>query len=215
MDAVLQDIPIDRLIPHPENSNHMTAEMLRKLRRHIERTGRYEPLTVRPHPNAEGKYEILNGHNRLRVLRAIGHDWTRCVVWDVDDDQARLYLATLNRLAGSDIPERRAALLEGLLGTFDIAELSALLPDDRRQLEELERLSRLEPEDLVAGGASDKHESHLPVILDFVLEDADAKEVNLALDMIRASTEEEISGSQALVRLARFYLVQCRPDQAG
>jgi len=215
MDAVLQDIPIDRLIPHPENSNHMTAEMLRKLRRHIERTGRYEPLTVRPHPNAEGKYEILNGHNRLRVLRAIGHDWTRCVVWDVDDDQTRLYLATLNRLAGSDIPERRAALLEGLLGTFDIAELSALLPDDRRQLEELERLSRLEPEDLVAGGASDKHESHLPVILDFVLEEAEAKEVNLALDMIRVSAEEEISGSQALVRLARFYLAQCRPDQAA
>jgi ParB family chromosome partitioning protein len=215
MDAVLQDIPIDRLIPHPENSNHMTAEMLRKLRRHIERTGRCEPLTVRPHPSAEGKYEILNGHNRLRVLRAIGHDSARCVVWDVDDDQARLYLATLNRLAGSDIPERRAALLEGLLGTFDIAELSALLPDDRRQLEELERLSRLGPEDLVAGGASDKHESHLPVILDFVLEEAEAKEVNLALDMIRASTEKEMSGGQALVRLARFYLAHCRPDPAA
>jgi hypothetical protein len=29
---------IDSFIPHPENSNHMTAEMLRKLRRHIERT---------------------------------------------------------------------------------------------------------------------------------------------------------------------------------
>ena len=80
MDAVLQDIPIDCLMPHPENSNLMTAEMLRKLRRHVERTGRYEPLTVRPHPNAEGKYEILNGHNRLRVLRAIGRDSARCVV---------------------------------------------------------------------------------------------------------------------------------------
>ena len=215
MDSVLRDIPTDCLVSHPENSNHMTAEMLRKLRRHIERTGKYEPLTVRPHPSAEGKYEVLNGHNRLRVLRAIGHDSARCVVWDVDDDQARLYLATLNRLAGSDVPERRAALLEGLIGTFDIAELSALLPDDRRQLEELERLSRLGPEDLVAGGASDKHESHLPVILDFVLEEAEAKEVNLALDMIRASTEEEISGSQALVRLARFYLIQCGPDQAA
>jgi ParB-like chromosome segregation protein Spo0J len=211
MDAVLQDTPIDCLISHPENSNHMTAEMLKKLRRHIERTGRYEPLTVRPHPSAEGKYEVLNGHNRLRVLRAIGHESARCVVWDVDDDQARLYLATLNRLAGSDIPERRAALLEGLLRTFDIAELSALLPDDRRQLEELERLSRLEPEDLVAGGASDRHDCPLPVILDFVLEEAEAKEVNLALDMIRASEKENISGSAALVRLARFYLACCTP----
>jgi ParB-like chromosome segregation protein Spo0J len=215
MDNASQDIPIDCLVPHPENSNHMTAEMLRRLQRHIERTGKYEPLTVRPHPSAGGKYEVLNGHNRLRVLRAIGHESARCVVWDVDDDQARLYLATLNRLAGSDVPERRAALLEGLLGTFDIAELSVLLPDDRCQLEELERLSRLEPEDLVAAGAPDKHESHLPVIFDFVLEEAEAKEVNLALDMIRASTEEEISGSQALVRLARFYLVRCRPSRAG
>lgn len=208
---MLRDIPIDCLTPHPENSNRMSAEMLRKLRRHIEQTGRYEPLTVRPHPIAEGKYEILNGHNRLRVLRALGHKSARCVVWDVDEDQARLYLATLNRLAGSDIPERRTALLESLLGTFDVAELSALLPDDRRQLEELERLSHLGPEDLVAASAPDKHEPRVSVILDFILEKAEAKEVNLALDMIRASEKEDISGSQALVRLARFYLVRCTP----
>jgi ParB family chromosome partitioning protein len=187
--------------------------MLKKLRRHIERTGRYEPLTVRPHPSAKGKYEVLNGHNRLRVLRAIGHESARCVVWEVDDAQARLYLATLNRLAGSDIPERRAALLESLLGGFDIAELSALLPDDRRQIEELERLSRLEPEDLVAG-APEKQEAHVPVILDFILEEAEAKEVNLALDMVRASEAENISSSQALIRLARFYLTRCRPVPA-
>jgi hypothetical protein len=206
---MLRDVPIDRLVPHPENSNHMTAEMLRKLRRHIERTGRYEPLTVRPHPRTEGKYEILNGHNRLRVLRALGHKSARCVAWDVDDDQARLCLATLNRLAGADIPERRAALLESLLGTFDVAELSALLPDDQCQLEELERLSHLGPEDLAAASARDKHEPRVPVILDFILEEAEAKEVNLALDMIRISEEEAVSGSQALVRLARFYLARC------
>ena len=107
MDLVLNEIAVESLVRHPENSNHMSAETLGKLRRHIERTGRYEPLTVRPHPREAGKFEVLNGHNRLRVLRAIGHKSARCVVWDVDDDQARLYLATLNRLAGSDIPERR------------------------------------------------------------------------------------------------------------
>jgi ParB family chromosome partitioning protein len=190
----------------------MPAEILRKLRLHIERTGRYEPLTVRPHPALKGRFEVLNGHNRLRVLRAIRHELARCVVWDVDDDQARLYLATLNRLAGSDVPERRAALLESLLGSFDVAELSALLPDDRRQLEELERLSRLEPEDLLAAGPPARDESGALVILDFVLDEAQAKEVNLALEMIRASEEESISSGQALVGLARFYLTRCRPD---
>jgi len=209
---MLQEIPIDSLIAHPENSNHMSTEMLRKLRRHIERTDRYEPLTVRPHPTAEGKYEVLNGHNRLKVLRAIGRDSVRCVVWDVDDSQSRLYLATLNRLAGSDIPERRAALVDSLLGTFDVTELSELLPDGRHQIEELQRLSCLEPEEFIASGASGRAEYHIPVILDFVLEESEAKEVNLALDMVRASEEQGISSSQALVQLARFYLARCTPS---
>lgn len=189
--------------------------MLTKLRRHIERTGRYEPLTIRPHPSLEGKYEVLNGHNRLRVLRAIGRGSARCSVWDIDDAQARLYLATLNRLAGSDIPERRATLLESLLGTFDVADLSALLPDDRGQIEELRRLSHLEPEDVIATSELERKEGDVPVILDFVLAEAEAKEVNLALDMTRASAEERISASQALVELARFYLIRCRPDEGA
>lgn len=187
MNTTLQDILIENLVPHPENSNHMTAEMLSKLRRHIERTGRYEPLTVRPHPSQESKFELLNGHNRLRALQAIGHESARCVVWDVDEAQARLYLATLNRLTGSEIPERRASLLENLLGAFDVANLSTLLPDDRGQLEELERLARLEPEDFGTAGAPEGQEAKVPVILDFVLEEAEANEVNLALDMVLAS----------------------------
>lgn len=56
---LLQDIPVELLVPHPENSNFMDAETLKKLRRHIERTGRYEPLTVRPHPSEEGKFQII------------------------------------------------------------------------------------------------------------------------------------------------------------
>lgn len=212
---MLQEILIDRLVPHPENSNHMSAEMLRKLRRHIERTGRYEPLTVRQHPNAEDKYEVLNGHNRLRVLRAVGHQSARCVIWDVDDAQARLYLATLNRLAGTDVPERRAALLDSLMKAFDVDDLAGLLPEDRSQIEELERLARLEPAELGPASASGEQTPHVPVILDFVLEEAEAKEVNLALDLIRVSDGEESSRSQALVGLARFYLARCRPDQAA
>ncbi len=181
VDRMLEAIPIDRLVPHPENTNYMSAEMVRKMRRHIELTGRYEPLTVRQHPGTEDKYEVLNGHNRLRVLRAIGHESARCVIWDVDDAQARLYLATLNRLAGTDVPERRVALLESLLGTFDVDDLAGLLPEDRGQIEELERLARLEPAKIVpAARASGEHSSHVPVILDFVLEEAEAKDVNLA-----------------------------------
>jgi ParB family chromosome partitioning protein len=128
---MVTDIEISRLLPHPENSNRMDTETLSKLRRHIEGTGRYEPLVVRPHPIEEGKFQVINGHHRLQVLKALGQTEARCVIWEVDDDQTRLYLATLNRLSGEDIPERRALLIGSLLGSFETDDLAGLLPEKR------------------------------------------------------------------------------------
>jgi hypothetical protein len=208
MDSMkIQGIPIELLVEHPENSNFMNAETARKLRRHIEQTGRYEPLTVRPHPGEEGKFQIVNGHNRLRVLRALNYRMVSCVIWKLDDDQTRLYLATLNRLSGKEIPERRAMLLETLFKSYEADELMELLPDDNKQIEELRRLSRLEP-DKIMQNTSEEVKFAIPVILTFMVEEAEAKEVNLALDLI-SRTKEELSRSKALVHLTRFYLEHC------
>jgi hypothetical protein len=204
-----RDIPLPLLMPHPENSNYMNADTTKKLRRHIERTGRYEPLTVRPYPKEEGKFQVINGHNRLRVLRALNYQTAHCVVWNLDDDPTRLYLATFNRLSGSEVPERRAALLENLLTTFDINELTAQLPDDRKQIEELGRLSRIELDELTPRTMTEERFA-IPVILAFLLEESEAKEVNLVLDLILNREKKEISRSQALVCLARFYLRRCQ-----
>lgn len=87
-----------------------------------------------------------------------------------------------------------------------------MLPDSQRQIEELQRLSRLDTEELISSGMTDRDESGVPVILDFVLEESEAKEVNLALDMVRAPEGQSISSGQALVRLARFYLAGCKPS---
>lgn len=198
-----RDIPLPLLVPHPENSNFMDAETTKKLRRHIERTGRYEPLTVRPHPREEGKFQVINGHNRLRVLHALNYQTAHCVIWNLDDNQTRLYLSTLNRLSGRDVPERRAALLENLLTTFDINELTALLPDDRKQIEELKRLSHIELDELTPQTKTEERFA-VPVILDFFLEESEAKEVNLALDLILNREKKEISRSQALVVSCSF-----------
>ena len=44
-----------------------------------------------------------------------------------------------------------------------------------------------------------------------MLEESQAKEVNLALDLILSTDKEELSRSQALVHLACFYLRYCNP----
>jgi len=77
-------------------------------------------------------------------------------------------------------------------------------------MEELERLSRLNDEELNKQSAFEER-LEIPVILSFMLDEPEAKEVNLALDLILGTYKEELSRSQALVRLARFYLGYCNP----
>jgi hypothetical protein len=156
-----------------------------KLRRHIELTGRYEPLTIRPYPYQMGKYQVINGHNRLRVLRDLGHTTVHCVVWSINDDQTRLYLATQIRLSGDDTPERRAMLIENLCKTYNSEELLSLLPDNAEQAEKLRKLSGLKPDEL----------NNLEIIADKIQ----------PCDLI-IQKDQELSRSQALLQLARFYL---------
>jgi hypothetical protein len=200
-----QEIQIDLLVPHPENCNHMEADTREKVRRHIMRTGNYEPLTVRPHPDESGKFQVINGHHRLKVLRELDYERVNCTVWDIDDDQTRLYLATLNRLAGKDVPERRAVLLENLLGTFKLEDLSELLPDPKKHLEEISRMAEIELENLKPFEDFSEFKVEILVMLSFMLSEPEATKVNEALDMV-ISDEGNISRSGALLRLALLYL---------
>ena len=68
---MVEEIEISLLVGHPDNCNFMDKDTIRKLRKHIESTGIYEPLIIRPHPVEKGKFQVINGHNRLRVLQAL------------------------------------------------------------------------------------------------------------------------------------------------
>ncbi len=93
-------VPLDNLLPHPLNSNVMSPDLQAKLRAHIKWTGRYPFLVVRPPPDEPGKYQVLDGHHRVAVLRDLGHTEARCDVWQVDDREAKL-LCHLEPSAGA------------------------------------------------------------------------------------------------------------------
>jgi len=201
----IKEIPIELLLEHPENSNYMDTPTSQKLKNHIEKTGRYEPLIVRPHQAENGKYQVINGHNRLRILKALKYQTANCIVWHVDDDQTRLYLATLNRLSGSDTPERRAILIENLLRSFSKNELLSLLPEDEKQLVELKQLIQIKPDEVVKKDIP-HNDIKVPVIVTFMLEEQESKELDLVLDMIIGTIDNNLSRSKALTNLTRFYL---------
>ena len=133
-------IEFDRLVGHPANPNRMSTETLAKLKSHIGRTGNYEPIIVRRHPKRSGFFEILNGHHRITVLKALGYESADCVVWRVDDDEALVLLATLNRLCGSDDVHNKLALFKNLSRKFSTKELSKMLIDGRKVIERLTNL---------------------------------------------------------------------------
>ncbi len=99
---MIVSLPLYRLSPHPANANRMSEATFKKLVRHLGRCGQYEPLIVRRHPQRRKGYQILNGHHRARALTRAGHTHADCVIFDADDSQALIYLATLNKLTGRD-----------------------------------------------------------------------------------------------------------------
>lgn len=138
------EVLLEQLRPRTDNANVMPEAMLRKLVAHIERTDRYPHLIVRPMPGEADAYEILDGHHRAEALRRLGRASARCEVWDVDDDEAMLLLATLNRLQGRDDVLKRAHLLEALRQRLGEQRLPEWLPEDAQRLERLRQV-RVDP----------------------------------------------------------------------
>ncbi|MGB2754062.1 MAG: ParB/RepB/Spo0J family partition protein, partial [Phycisphaerae bacterium] len=199
--------------PHPENANRMPEALLEKLQSHIERTGRYEPLVVRPVPSPvtrgrvrkSQRYQILNGHHRAEVLKALGHTRARCDVWDVDDDEARMLLATLNRLEGRDDPKARARLVAHLATGRSAEDLARLLPEPPDAVERLLRLAEPPPEP-----APPDSLEPLPQALVFFLSEEQEVLVREALGAVAEEGAAEgaarLGRAERLERLALWYL---------
>jgi ParB-like chromosome segregation protein Spo0J len=142
----IKQIALSKLVAHPGNPNSMSEATFRKLVRNIERTGLYEPIVVRPHPDEKDhsatadKFQIINGHHRVKALEQLGHKEADCVVWDVDDEQTAVLLTTLNRLAGSDTLAKKVELLKKLTEQMGTAQLAKLLPQTAKQIERLTAL---------------------------------------------------------------------------
>lgn len=130
-------IALDKLIPHPDSPNWMSRANFAKLVRNIERTGCYEPLAVRPHPDRAGFFQIINGRHRRDALQQLGRETADVVVWNVDDVQTAVLLSTLNRLSGRDSLDKKLAVLRRLRRHMSIPDMAKVLPQTRGQLERL------------------------------------------------------------------------------
>ena len=201
-------VPLDDLIPHPLNSNVMQADLVEKLRAHIKRTGRYPHVIVRPHPSEPGRFEILDGHHRVSILRELGHTEARCDVWDVDDREAKLLVGTLNRLEGQDLPLRRAQLIHELLAEWNATDLAGLLPETEAQIADLQSLLTFPVEDVAAQLEAEaaEREKDLPVLLHYVVTPEQASLIDAAVEKASDGVAGRDRKARGLFNLARHFL---------
>jgi ParB-like chromosome segregation protein Spo0J len=127
-------IKIEKIILNPLNPNVMPDDVRLKLKNNIiEQGGKYPPLILRDLKN--GTYRLIDGHNRLSVLKDLGNKEVNCEVWDIDDKTEYLLLATLNELKGTQDLTKRAVLLDTLTSLgVDRMKILKLIPEDSRKV---------------------------------------------------------------------------------
>ncbi len=191
-------IPVEKLVAHPDNPNRMSRINLTKLVRNIQRTGLYEPLVVRPIPYEQGLFQIIHGRSRCEALRELGYETVDVIVWDINDVETDIMLATLNSLDGRNVLDKKLALLRRLSSAIDMQELAKLLPQSASQIERLTNLQALKPPE-----NTDKGNFVNPLV--FFVSDEQQEIIDKALSLARTGHSEKTKAARnaaALTSLA-------------
>lgn len=197
MTNTVESIALGQLVAHRDNPNRMSGASFAKLVRNIERTGRYEPLIVRPCPERSGCFQIINGYHRCHALAKLGYKTADCIVWDIDDEQTDILLATLNRLAGSDELAKKLKLLNRLNDRFNSGELAKLLPLKAKQIE---RLTNLKMPSKPAGVSAASFAN--PMV--FFVNDAQQETIENALSLAKELRDEKTKAAKRAAALAHI-----------
>ena len=206
----IQSIALDKLEFHPHNPNVQSRVNFAKLVRNIERTGRYEPLIVRPCPGRRGSFQIINGHHRCKALAELGYKTADCIVWDVDDEQTDVLLATLNRLGGSDRLGKKLKLLKRLNRKMAAPDLAKLVPQTAKQIERLVNLK-------MPAAPSKINARCFANPLVFFVKDSQHQQIERALLLVeepKAQMTKAAKRAAALTHIADYFAERCHSERS-
>lgn len=133
----IQKLKLNDLNPAPYNPRKDLKPgdpEFEKLRRSIETFGFVEPLIV----NRRTGNTVVGGHQRLKVLKALGHTEAECVIVDLATADEKALNVALNKVSGDWDDNKLEELLKGLtaaeyditLTGFDAKELEKIFGED-------------------------------------------------------------------------------------
>ena len=111
-------VEVERLHPNPWNPNRMNDRTLEAERESIRTFGFIDPVTVRPHPEIEGDFQIIDGEHRAKVAPECGFPSVPIAILDLGETAARKLTIILNETRG----EADTVLLGSLLREIEKEE---------------------------------------------------------------------------------------------
>jgi ParB family chromosome partitioning protein len=138
----VRHVPIDRIVPNPENPRLLFEESaLEELAASVREHGVLQPVLVRP---AGGdQYQLVAGERRWRAARLAGLVTIPALIEELDDDDA-LEIAVIENLQREDLsPLEEAAIYERMVTEhgYSIRKLAQKLGKDKGYLENRLRLA--------------------------------------------------------------------------
>ena len=191
---------------------------MKKLTAYLKREGLVEPIVVRPHPNKDGRFEILGGFHRWTICKdELGFETIPCVIADLNDRRAKVLSINLNSMSGEAVPHLMSNLLHDLEQEMPMADLEATMPFDQGEIVDFLSLMQV-PEgfaDELEQDAKQK-DKEAPEVVTIVL---DRKQHGLWEQAIEAA-QEEVGGARnpkarTLELLASRYLGQNQAESRG
>lgn len=131
----IREMDVAELIPDPDNPRILSDEAADGLRTSISTFGYVEPIIWNKRTG-----RVVGGHQRLKIMRALGVEKTKVVVWDGDESSERALNVALNNPAimgdwDTDklltrLEQLRTEISDDHLVALRLDELRKLIPDD-------------------------------------------------------------------------------------
>lgn len=134
----LNVVEINKIHPNPWNPNRQTERVEEAIAESIDYYGMLDPLTVRPHPEMEGEYQIIDGEHRMRTCAKLGFSKIPVnVVSGLDETDAQKLTIIANETRGEADKMALADLLHELSGSMQKEELMIGLPYSSNELDSI------------------------------------------------------------------------------
>ena len=104
-------VPLDMVHPNPWNPNVVPDHVLAALAANIERVGFNQPVLVRPHPEIDGHFQIVDGEHRWRLQKTRGETTIVVCIRDLTEAEAKAQTLAMNRLHGEMEPAMVARMM--------------------------------------------------------------------------------------------------------